>query len=167
IHQPIDSLGLNIYTGTYIRAANNSQRCEWVDFSKGYPAMHTPWLQIVPESLYWGIRHVSETLNRPDLPIYITENGCAAQDEVTRSGEVLDSGRILYLRQYLKAVHRAVDEGYPIRGYFVWSLMDNFEWSWGYDRRFGIIYIDYRTQKRIPKASYYWYAECIRQNRVV
>ena len=167
IHQPIDSLGLNIYTGTYIRAANNSQRCEWIDFPKGYPAMYMPWLQIVPESLYWGIRHVSEALNRPDLPVYITENGCAAQDEVTRSGEVIDSDRILYLRQYLKTVHRAVDEGYPIRGYFVWSLMDNFEWSWGYDRRFGIIYIDYRTQKRIPKASYHWYAECIRQNRVV
>ncbi|PSB21172.1 beta-glucosidase [Phormidesmis priestleyi ULC007] len=167
IHQPIDSLGLNIYTGAYIRAANNSQGCEWIDFPKGYPAMHMPWLQIVPESLYWGIRHVSETLDRPDLPVYITENGCAAQDEVTRSGEVIDSDRILYLRQYLKTVHRAVDEGYPVRGYFVWSLMDNFEWSWGFDRRFGIIYIDYRTQKRIPKASYHWYAECIRQNRVV
>jgi len=167
IHQPIDSLGLNIYTGTYIRAANNAQGCEWIDFSKGYPAMHMPWLQIVPESLYWGIRHVSETLNRPNLPIFITENGCAAQDQVTRSGEVMDSDRIFYLRQYLKTVHRAVDEGYPIRGYFVWSLMDNFEWSWGYDRRFGIIYVDYCTQNRIPKASYHWYAECIRQNRVV
>jgi beta-glucosidase len=167
IHQPIDSLGLNIYTGTYIRASNNDQGCEWVDFPKEHPRLNMPWLQIVPESLYWGIRHVSETLNRPDLPIYITENGCAAQDEVSSKGEVMDLDRILYLRQYLQSVHRASSEGYPIQGYFVWSLMDNFEWSWGYDRRFGITYINYRTQERLPKSSYHWYAECIRQNRVV
>lgn len=167
IHQPLDFLGLNIYTGTYIRAADNWQGCEWLSFPKGYPALHMPWLQIVPESLYWGIRHVSETLNCSDLPILITENGCAAQDEVTATGEVLDLDRILYLRQYLQSVHRAAAEGYPILGYFVWSFLDNFEWAWGYDRRFGITYTDYRTQNRIPKASYHWYAECIRQNRVV
>jgi beta-glucosidase len=167
IHQPLDFLGLNIYTGAYIRAADNAKGCEWIDFPKAYPALHMPWLQIVPESLYWGIRHVSETLNRPDLPIFITENGCAAQDEVNASGEVMDLDRILYLRQYLHSVHRAATEDYPIKGYFVWSLMDNFEWAWGYERRFGITYLDYTTQKRIPKASYHWYAECIRQNRVV
>ncbi len=166
IHQPLDFLGLNIYTGTYIRAADNWQGCEWIDFPKGYPALHMPWLQLVPESLYWGIRHVSETLNRPELPIFITENGCAAQDEVNR-GEILDLDRILYLRQHLIGVQRAATEGYPILGYFVWSFMDNFEWSWGYDRRFGITYVDYRTQERIPKSSYHWYAECVRQNRVV
>jgi beta-glucosidase len=121
----------------------------------------------VPESLYWAIRHVSETLNRPELPLFITENGCAAQDDVRPSGDVIDLGRILYLRQYLQSVHRATTEGYPILGYFVWSLMDNFEWAWGYDRRFGLIYVDYPTQQRIPKASYDWYAECIRQNRIV
>jgi beta-glucosidase len=167
IHQPLDSLGLNIYTGTYIRASETDQGCEWVDLPKNYPRLNMPWLQIVPESLYWGIRHVSETLNRPDLPIYITENGCAAQDDVNSNGEVIDLDRILYLRQYLQSVHRASSEGYPIRGYFLWSLMDNFEWSWGYDRRFGITHIDYRTQKRLPKSSYHWYTECIRQNRVV
>jgi beta-glucosidase len=167
IHQPLDFLGLNIYTGAYIRAADNSKGCEWIDFPKAYPALHMPWLQIVPESLYWGIRHVSETLNRPDLPIFITENGCAAQDEVNASGEVMDLDRVLYLRQYLHSVHRAATEDYPIQGYFVWSLMDNFEWAWGYERRFGITYLDYTTQQRIPKASYHWYAECIRQNRVV
>lgn len=166
IHQPLDFLGLNIYTATYIRAADNWQGCEWIDFPKGYPALHMPWLQLVPQSLYWGIRHVSETLNRPDLPIFITENGCAAQDEI-KAGEVLDLDRILYLRQHLIGVHRAATEGYPILGYFVWSFMDNFEWSYGYDRRFGITYVDYPTQQRIPKSSYHWYAECVRQNRVV
>jgi beta-glucosidase len=171
IHQPLDVLGLNIYTATYIRAADNAQGCEWVNFPPAYPRLYMPWLQIVPESLYWGIRHVSETLGRPDLPLLITENGCAADDRLTQArdqtGTVMDLDRILYLRQHLQAVHRAVSEGYPIRGYFAWSLLDNFEWSWGYSRRFGLTYVDFRTQQRIPKASFDWYAECIRQNRVV
>lgn len=167
IHQPLDSLGFNIYTGSYVRAVDNECGYEFLDLPKGYPRMHMPWLHILPESIYWGIRHVSETLRCPKLPVFITENGCAAQDEVNAKGEVIDSDRILYLRQYLKSAHRAVSEGYPLQGYFLWSLMDNFEWSWGRDRRFGIIYIDYATQQRIPKASFQWYAECIRQNRVV
>jgi beta-glucosidase len=167
IYQPLDFLGLNIYTGTYIRAADNWQGCEWVDFPSHYPALNMPWLQIVPESLYWGIRHISETLNRPDLSLFITENGCAAQDQIKAWGEVIDLDRILYLRQHLQSVHRATSEGYPILGYFLWSFLDNFEWSYGYDKRFGITYVDYKTQERIPKSSYHWYAECIRQNRVV
>ncbi|MFP4415390.1 family 1 glycosylhydrolase, partial [Coleofasciculus sp.] len=79
----------------------------------------------------------------------------------------IDIDRIFYLRQHLRSAHRAISEGYPLKGYFLWSLMDNFEWSYGYDRRFGLIYIDYPTQKRIPKASFDWYRECIRTNRVV
>ncbi|NJR59668.1 MAG: beta-glucosidase [Cyanobacteria bacterium CRU_2_1] len=166
IHQPIDALGFNIYSGVYVRSIDAEPGYELLPFPKGYPMMHMPWLHILPESLYWGIRHISETIGRPELPIFISENGCAAQDELS-NGEVIDSDRILYLQQYLKAAHRAVSEGYPLRGYFVWSLMDNFEWAWGYDRRFGITYVDYPTQARIPKASAHWYAECIRQNRVV
>jgi beta-glucosidase len=167
IHQPLDALGLNIYTGTYVRASGNANGYEFLNFPKGYPRLHMPWLWIVPEAMYWAARHVATVLKRPDLPLLITENGCAAQDEVTADGEILDSDRILYLRQYLKSVHRAVDEGYPLKGYFLWSLMDNFEWAWGYDRRFGILHNDFRTQRRTPKASFGWYAECIRQNRVV
>ena len=167
IHQPLDALGVNIYSGAYIRAADNKQGFEELPLPKGYPKMHMPWLHILPESMYWGIRHISDTLGRKDLPIFITENGCAAQDELNAQGEAIDTDRIMYLRQYLKAAHRAVSEGYPLKGYFLWSLMDNFEWAWGYDRRFGIIYVDYSTQTRIPKASFKWYSECIRQNRVV
>ncbi|HEY9639320.1 MAG TPA: family 1 glycosylhydrolase, partial [Coleofasciculaceae cyanobacterium] len=129
--------------------------------------LHMPWLFMQPESVYWGIRHVSETLGRSDLPIFISENGCAVEDEVNERGQIEDSDRILYLRQYLKSAHRAVSEGYPLQGYFVWSLMDNFEWSWGYDRRFGLVRVDFPSQTRTPKASAEWYAECIRQNRVV
>jgi len=167
IHQPLDAIDLNIYTGTYVRAADTQLGYEFLNFPKGYPRMHMPWLHILPESIYWGIRHISETLGRNDLPAFITENGCAAQDEVNVNGEVIDTDRIMYLRQHIRAAHRAVAEGYPLKGYFLWSFMDNFEWAWGYDRRFGITYVDYSTQQRIPKASFEWYAECIRNNRVV
>lgn len=167
IHQPLDALGFNIYSGNYVRAVDNEKGYETLPFPKGYPRMYMPWLRIVPESLYWGIRHISETLGSQDLPIFITENGCAAQDKLNANGEVIDTDRIMYLRQHLKSAHRAISEGYPLKGYFVWSLLDNFEWAYGYSRRFGITYIDYKTQKRIPKASFNWYAECIRQNRVV
>jgi beta-glucosidase len=153
IHQPLDSLGLNIYTGTYVRAASNEDGYEFLNFPKGYPQMHMPWLNILPESIYWGIRHISETVGRNDLPVYITESGCAAQDEVNSTGEVIDTDRIMYLRQHLKSAHQAISEGYPLKGYFLWSFMDNFEWAWGYSRRFGIVYVDYKTQKRIPKAA--------------
>ncbi|MDJ0650272.1 MAG: GH1 family beta-glucosidase [Xenococcaceae cyanobacterium MO_188.B19] len=166
IHQPLDGLGINIYSGVYVRAKSGKLGYEMLKFPPGYPRLHMPWLQIVPEALYWAVRHVSETLKQKNLPVLITENGCAAQDQL-QQGEVLDSDRIFYLRQHLQAAHRAVSEGYPLAGYFVWSLLDNFEWSWGYDRRFGIIYVDYPSQTRIPKASAKWYSECIRQNRAV
>jgi beta-glucosidase len=167
IHQPLDSLGFNVYSGVYVRAAETPQGYEVLPFPKGYPRLHMPWLYLVPDSLYWGVRHVSETLNRPDLKVMISENGCAAEDELTPQGEVLDLDRIEYLRQYLRSAHRAVSEGYPLIGYFLWSLMDNFEWAYGYDRRFGLTYIDYPSQRRIPKASFHWYARCVEENRII
>jgi beta-glucosidase len=167
IHQPLDALGFNIYCGNYVRAADTEAGFEVVNFAKTYPKLHMPWLFFQPESLYWGIRHISETLGLRDLPIFISENGCAVEDEPDAQGKVMDSDRILYLRHYLQSAHRAVREGYPLKGYFAWSLLDNFEWSWGYDRRFGLVRVDFDTQRRIPKASAEWYAECIHQNRVV
>jgi len=167
IHQPLDALGFNVYSGVYVRAVEAASGYEVLPFPQGYPRLHMPWLHIVPESLYWGVRHVSTPLQRPDLPVFISENGCAALDEVTDAGEVLDLDRIHYLRQYLQAAQRAVAEGYPLQGYFLWSLMDNFEWSYGYDRRFGLTYIDYATQQRLPKASYHWYKQCIAEGRIV
>jgi len=166
IHQPIDTLGLNLYTGTYVRASNQAPGYEILEIPLGYPRMNMPWLQVVPECIYWAVRHVSETIGRTDLPLWITENGCAAEDQL-KNGEVLDTDRIFYLRQHFRSALRAAQEGYPLQGYFVWSLLDNFEWAWGFDRRFGLIYVDYPTQQRIPKASYSWYRECIHQNRVV
>lgn len=168
IHQPLDTLGFNVYTGMYVQASENKAGFEFIEPPSGYPRMHMPWLQVVPEAMYWGIRHISETLGRSDLPIEVTENGCAAQDELRRDGRVLDSDRIFYLRQYLHAAQRAIAEGYPLKGYFLWSLLDNFEWAYGFDRRFGIVYVDYENDlARIPKASFDWYRECISQGRVV
>ncbi|MBD2107308.1 GH1 family beta-glucosidase [Nodosilinea sp. FACHB-13] len=167
IHQPLDSLGFNVYTGVYVRAADNARGFENLPFPQSYPRMHMPWLHILPDSLYWGVRHISDTLQRPELRVFISENGCAAQDELTSAGEVLDLDRIQYLQQYLRSAHRAVQEGYPLMGYFLWTFMDNFEWAYGRDRRFGITYVDFATQQRIPKASYHWYARCIEENRVV
>jgi beta-glucosidase len=166
IHQPLDSFGFNIYFGAYVRAAENDRGYEILEFPQGYPKLNMPWLHFTPDSVYWGIRYIHDTLGQK-LPIFITENGCAVQDQLTANREVIDSDRILYLRHYLRAAHRAIEEGYPLKGYFLWSFMDNFEWAWGYDRRFGIVYTDYETQERIPKSSAHWYAECIRQNRVV
>ena len=167
IHQPLDSFGFNVYSGKYVRAAENKLGYEILYFPEGYPKMYMPWLYIVPDAIYWGIRHLSETLGRSDLPVIITENGCATPDELNAKGEVIDTDRILYLRYYLQSAHRSITEGYPLKGYFLWSFLDNFEWAYGYDRRFGIVYVDYSNQKRIPKASFDWYRECIRQNRVV
>jgi beta-glucosidase len=167
IGQPLDLLGFNIYTGPYVRAADNARGYEVLPLPKAYPQMVMPWLNFVPESMYWGIRLVSEALGKRDLPICVTENGCAAEDELTAQGEVIDLSRVMYMRSYLRSAQRAVAEGYPLKGYFTWSLMDNFEWSWGYTRRFGITYVDYKTQRRIPKQSFRWYQQAIRENRVL
>ncbi len=167
IGQPLDSLGCNLYTGSYVRAADNARGYEVLPMPKAYPQMEMPWLDIVPESLYWGIRLIGDAFKRPDLPIYIMENGCATSDEVTSRGEVLDLGRIMFLRSYLHNARRAIAEGYPLKGYFHWSLLDNFEWALGYTKRFGLVYVDYRTQKRIPKESYRWYQRVVRQGCVV
>jgi beta-glucosidase len=167
IHQPLDALGFNVYSGVYVRAINRAPGYEVLPFPQGYPRLHMPWLHLMPDSVYWGVRHLSDTLQRPDLPVLISENGCAAQDTVTDQGEVLDLDRIYYLRQYLRSAHRACAEGYPLRGYFLWSLLDNFEWAYGYDRRFGITYVDYATQQRLPKASFHWYKSCIAQGKIM
>ena len=96
--------------------------------------------------------------------IYITENGASSADVLTPDGHVYDSDRVMYLRNYLTQLHRAVSEAVPVRGYFCWSLMDNYEWADGYAYRFGIHYVDFKTQKRTPKMSAYFYREVIARN---
>ena len=98
--------------------------------------------------------------------ILITENGASFNDIVTMEHTVEDTGRKDYLKRHLTAVHRALEKGVPVEGYFVWSLLDNFEWAFGYASRFGIIYVDFKTQERIIKSSGVWYAQCIKENAV-
>jgi beta-glucosidase len=167
IAQPLDVLGINLYTGHYVRAAENSRGYEILPMPDSYPKMQMPWLNLVPESMYWAVRLVGEAIGKKDLPLVISENGCATNDQMSGSGEVFDLERVLYLRSYLRQASRAVAEGYPLKGYFQWSLLDNFEWSCGYEKRFGLVHVDFNTQKRTPKQSYRWYQEVIREGRVL
>jgi beta-glucosidase len=165
--QPLDWLGYNCYTGQWVRAADKPGGFEQIPSHPGYPAMNVSWLRLLPEAAYWGARHITDALKRPDLPVFITENGCPDSAPADSAGLVLDTDRILYLRAYLRQLQRAVADGYPLRGYFGWSLLDNFEWADGYAKRFGLVHTDFSTQKRTPKASFAFLREVIRQRRVV
>ena len=167
INQPLDAIGFNVYTGSFVRAAGNAKGYEVLPMQASYPKMNMPWLNFLPECAYWGVRMIGEALGRSDLPVYISENGCATEDEVTAGGEIFDTDRLMYLRSYLRQLQRAITEGYPLIGYFQWSLMDNFEWSCGYTKRFGLTHVDYKTQQRTAKLSFRWYQQVIRGNRIV
>lgn len=164
ISQPTDFLGLNIYSGHFVRA-KGKRGCEVLPFPPRYPAANLDWLKIVPQSIYWAIRHCHELYRPPAF--YITENGAGFLDPPETNGEIIDLSRRDYVRNYLINVHRAVNEGLPCRGYFLWSFLDNYEWAEGYAERFGIVHIDYATQKRLPKLSARWYSEVMRRNQIV
>ncbi|WPJ97101.1 GH1 family beta-glucosidase [Coraliomargarita algicola] len=162
ITEPCDLIGLNIYWGYYVRA-DAEGKPERVPFPPDYPAASVDWLKITPESLYWGPRHIRDIYG--EQTIYIAENGCGYHDEpLNEKGECLDLQRRDLIRNYLKELHRAIQDGVDVQGYFLWSFMDNFEWGEGYGIRFGITHMDYTTLKRTPKLSAYWYAEVIRNN---
>jgi beta-glucosidase len=161
MHQPLDWLGANIYGGvTVLRRAGNTGDYPEKQELPGHPMTMMGW-HTVPESLYWGPRFLAERYN---LPVVITENGMSGHDWVSPDGSVHDPYRIEFTRQYLAALKRAVQDGVDVRGYFHWSLMDNFEWAEGYKQRFGLIHVDYATQKRTLKDSAYWYANVIKTN---
>ncbi len=165
ISSPLDFVGINVYTPTYVMAADSPKGFAVVKKPSSYPHMASPWLDIGPEALYWAPRHAGEIWKVKE--IYITENGCSSADVLTPDGHVYDTDRIMYLRNYLTKLQRAVTEGWPVRGYFLWSLLDNFEWADGYSLRFGIHYVDFKTQKRYPKMSAHFYKETIARNAVV
>lgn len=169
IASPLDFVGLNVYGPTWARAVNPAdppavveQGYAIVPYPASYPTMLSPWLHVGPEGLYWTPKFVSTLWNVPEL--YITENGCSAADTVTSEGTVLDTDRVMFLRNYLTQLHRAVAEGVPVKGYFLWSLLDNYEWADGYEKRFGITYVDFKTQQRIPKLSSEFYKAVIARN---
>jgi beta-glucosidase len=165
ISSPLDFVGINIYTPLYVRADASPLGFSEVPHPKSFPHMASPWLFVGPEALYWGPRHLASIWKVKD--IYITENGCSSSDVPAEDGRVYDTDRVMYLRNYLTQLQRATSEGVPVRGYFLWSLMDNFEWADGYTNRFGLHYVDYATQKRTPKLSASYYRELIARNAVV
>jgi beta-glucosidase len=164
ISSPLDFVGLNAYTPEYVRADSSADGYMVEKHQASYPRMASPWLFLGPEVTYWAVRNVSD-LWKPRA-MYITENGCSADDVITADGRIEDTDRVMYLRNHLTQLHRAADEGYPIKGYFLWSLMDNFEWADGYSKRFGLHYVDFKTLKRTPKLSAEWYREVITKNAV-
>jgi beta-glucosidase len=166
ISTPLDFVGINVYTPAYVRAdASSPVGFAFVPHPSTFPHMASPWLFVGPEALYWGPHHVAKIWNVKE--IYITENGCSSADVPAADGKVYDTDRVMYLRNYLTQLQRATSDGIPVRGYFLWSLMDNFEWADGYTNRFGLHYVDYQTQTRTPKLSAGFYHEVIAHNAVV
>jgi len=159
MHQPVDFLGVNLYQGGRVTLGEGNVATP-VRQEVGRARTAFGW-NITPEVLYWGPRFFHE---RYKLPIIITENGLANLDWVHLDGKVHDPQRIDYTARHLQHLRRAIRDGVPVTGYFHWSLMDNFEWAEGYDQRFGLIYVDFQTQQRIPKESAKWYAEVIGTN---
>ena len=164
IGSPLDFVGLNVYTPEYVRADSSPAGYVIEQRQSSFPRMASDWLYIGPEVMYWAVRNVCDIWKPKEL--YITENGCSADDFITPEGRIEDTDRVMYLRNYLTHLHRAAAEGYPIKGYFLWSLIDNYEWADGYSKRFGIHYVDFKTQKRTPKLSAEWYREVIAKNAV-
>jgi len=164
VSSPLDFVALNVYQPQWARADDGPRGWARIPATEHSPRMASPWLVVGPEVAYWSVRQVSELWHPRTL--YISENGASADDPVV-NGRIDDPDRVMYLRNYFGQFHRAVAEGYPLRGYFLWSLMDNFEWADGYTKRFGIHYVDFATQRRTPKLSAAWYREVIRRNRIV
>ncbi len=158
ISEPIDVYAQNLYNGRCLRMGK-AGKPEIVHRYPGFPKTANGW-PITPEALYWGPKFLSERYRKP---LYITENGMSCHDRKTPDGKVHDPNRIDFLTQYLRQLRRAAAEA-DLRGYFHWSLMDNFEWEKGYSERFGMIYVDYPTQERTIKDSARWYREVIRTN---
>ena len=162
IAQKTDFIAYNSYSGWLVRA-NARGKAEKVPggWGIGNPRGTLSWLEIAPDALYWAARFQTE---RYGLPIVFSENGLCNTDFVHLDGKVHDPQRIDFLARYLGGLKRAVNEGVPISGYFYWSILDNFEWIEGYKDRFGLVHVDYQTQKRTPKDSYHWYRDVIRTN---
>ncbi len=175
INQPLDFLGVNYYSSVYLRAGDPADLRRTEEPPRfGAPGVvevrpdrleRTPMGWIVdPEGLYEVLMRMSK--DAPGLPLFVTENGCAAEDYINPDGAVNDVERVRYLHRHLDAAARAIKDGANLAGYFVWSLLDNFEWAWGYQKRFGIVFVDFGTQRRIPKSSALFYAGVARANAV-
>jgi beta-glucosidase len=164
ISAPLDAVGVNYYSPTSLSARPDSPLLFRMEPIPGYPVTAFGW-PVVPAGLTEMLTTMKARYGDRLPPVYITENGCSVRDEVAADGTVSDQPRISYLDGHLRALHAAMTAGVDVRGYFVWSLMDNFEWSEGYFQRFGLVHVDFETQRRTPKASYHWYRDLIAAQR--
>ena len=164
VSSPIDFVGLNVYMPEhYVVAADNERRFTLAPFPRSFPHMKATWLRPAPEAMYSVPRNVAKLGNVKS--IYITENGTSGSDQCAADGTIYDVDRIMYLRNYPTQLQRATSEGVPVLGYFLWSLMDNFEWSDGYEQRFGLYHVDFDTTRRLPLSASF-YRETIARNTV-
>ena len=165
IAAPIDSLGLNYYSPTVVAAGSSESPSPWAGAERHVRFLPAPgprtamdW-PVDADGLYELLARLRDEL--PGVPLVITENGAAYDDYADPSGRVRDPERVAYLHGHLAAVRRAIEDGADVRGYFLWSLLDNFEWAFGYSKRFGIVHVDFASQRRTLKDSARWYAEVI------
>lgn len=158
--QPLDYLSMNIYAGVKYRKSSNGAMYEPVPNKIGKEESTMP-MAVVPDCLYWASRMVYE---RYGMPVMISENGISDNSWVFTDGKVHDPLRADFLDRYLKAYKRAADEGVPVKGYFYWSMLDNFEWCMGYSKRFGLVHVDFESGKRTIKDSAYHYRDIIKTN---
>jgi len=166
IGSPLDFCGINIYNPEcYVKASSNEDGYQIIPFAKSHPTSTSPWELLAPETLYWGAKHVQKLWDLKE--IYVTENGYSSTDELTPDNQINDTDRIMFLRGYLSQLQRATAEGVPVKGYFYWSLVDNFEWAMGFNTRFGLYYMDYKSLQRIPKLSVEYFKAVALKNSVL
>jgi beta-glucosidase len=174
ISSPVDFYGVNYYVPTRV-AGPSTPAPDGSPFAgadlpfvilpvEGYPHTDFGW-PVVPDGLRDLLVMMSQEYDGLLPPVYVTESGCAYDDEPDAEGRVADPRRVDYLDGHLRAVGQAIAAGVDVRGYFTWSLVDNFEWAEGYTKRFGLVHVDYETQRRTPKDSYDWYRRVIAENR--
>ena len=164
ISAPLDALGVNYYSPTRLSALPDSPLPYRLEPVPGYPVTAFGW-PVVPAGLTEMLLLLQKQYGQALPPVWITENGCSTDDTVAADGTVDDEPRISYLDGHIRAVREAIIAGVDVRGYLVWSLIDNFEWAEGYHQRFGLVRVDFSTQRRTPKASFGWYRDLIAAHR--
>lgn len=182
IHQPLDFIGANCYSGIRVRAGGSAKKgdrqatslaggtaaagvaSDDLPYAHEHPTGQLSWLMLTPAALYWQARFYDERYGQGRLPFVVTENGFCSGDWVGLDGKIHDGARIDYLHRYLLSLRRASQEGIPLGGYFCWTLMDNFEWAEGFKPRFGLSHVDHATQTRTLKDSAFWYRDVIRSH---
>jgi beta-glucosidase len=166
IGSPLDFVGINEYRpARYVELSDDPSGYHEVPINASHPKMKSGWHVLDPEVMYWAPRQVQSIWGATS--IYITEDGCAADDVVADDGRIYDTDRVMFMRACLGQLQRATAEGVPVDGHFYWSSQDNLEWNAGFGNRFGIIYVDFETRQRLPKLSAEWFREAARQNAVV